>query len=242
VPSINFCLQSKGGIGKSFCSAVLAERFISRPGSNVLCVDTDPTTPTFSAYDAFKARHINIMTPDMNIEKGRFDELVDMILDHDGDCVADNGASSFLPIMSYMLENNVIEYLLEAGKQVYVHAPLVAGSGQEECLRGLDTILTSQPAPVVVWENAFLFGPIEKNGKRFNESILYNNHKDRIAGIVHLPHYTSQYFLTDFHTMTSNHLTFEQALASPLFKMTMQKQRLTKARREIFEQLDQLAL
>lgn len=237
--TIHLTLMGKGGVGKSFISSVLAQ-FLLQEKDDLFCADTDPTNPTFSSYPAFKAKHINIMTPDMNIDKSNFDDLIDMLLDHPGDCVVDNGASSFLPMMAYLMENKVIEYLIAAEKKVYVHAPLIGGLGMDETIRGLTTLLKSQPASIVVWENE-LFGPVEKDGKRFSDSALYKAHKDRIAGIVTIDHRSPDTFGKDMHTLTSNRMTFNEAKQSPMFK-TMQRQRLLTVERDIATQLTALAL
>ena len=47
---IHFVLQGKGGVGKSFISAILAQ-FIAK-NSEVMCYDTDPVNQTFAAFKA----------------------------------------------------------------------------------------------------------------------------------------------------------------------------------------------
>jgi hypothetical protein len=237
--AIHLTLMGKGGVGKSFISTIIAQHLMKSDAS-LLCADTDPTNPTFSSYPAFNAKHINIMTPDMNIDKSNFDELIEMLLDHGGNCVVDNGASSFLPMMAYLKENNVIEYLLEAGKKVYIHAPLIGGLGMDETIRGLDTLLQTQPAKIIVWENE-MFGPVEKHGKRFIDSALYSKYKERIVGVVTIAHRGADTFGRDMHTLTSNRMTFKDACTSPFFK-TMQRQRLVTVERDIATQLTDIAL
>ena len=39
---INFILQGKGGVGKSVCSALLAQYKKSKSGEFPLCIDLDP--------------------------------------------------------------------------------------------------------------------------------------------------------------------------------------------------------
>jgi len=226
--------MGKGGVGKSLVSTLLAENLINS-GATVFCADTDPTNPTFSSYPAFGAKHIDIMTPDMNIDRSRFDDLIDLLLTHEGECVLDNGASSFLPMMSYLIQYKVIEFLRESGHDVVVHAVLIGGLGMDETLRMLEVILESQPAPVVVWENE-LFGPIIKGGKTFGESDLYKMYAERICGIVKIPSHSEDTFGKDMHNLTSNRLTIAEAMNSPSFK-TMSRQRLKQFERRIGEQL-----
>ncbi|MYM41915.1 hypothetical protein [Duganella qianjiadongensis] len=73
----------------------------------------------------------------MNIDKRRFDELIDTILEFEGDALVDNGSSSFLSLMAYMIEGDTIEQLREGGKNVIFHAVIVGGIGRDETLRSL---------------------------------------------------------------------------------------------------------
>lgn len=237
---IHFIMQGKGGVGKSFISSLLAQFLMSKPNANVFCADTDPTNPTFSSYEGLKAKHINIMTPEMNIDRSNFDGLTDTLLAHQGDSVVDNGASSFLPIMSFIREQQIIEFLMESGKEVYMHVPLVGGLGMDETLRGLDWVLTHQPAPVVVWENE-LFGPVTKNGKTFTESQFFHKHQGNIKGVVRIIQRSQDSYGKTLSTVTSNRLTIQEALKAGLFGATEQ-QRLVFFQRDIFGQLDNLDL
>ena len=235
--TIHFILTGKGGVGKSFISTLLAQYLDSTTGKP-FCADTDPSNPTLASYSAFGAKHINIMTPDMNVDKSRFDELMEELLSYEGDCVVDNGASSFLPIMAYIMENNSIEFLREAGKTVVIHAVLIGGLGMDETLRCVQTLLTSQVAPLVVWENE-LYGPVKKMGKYFRDSELYKANSNRILGVVRLSERGKDTFGKDLQTMTSNRLTFAEVETSPLFR-TMARQRMRMIRRDLDIQLDEI--
>jgi hypothetical protein len=238
--TIHFTLMGKGGVGKSFVTTILAEYLKEKAEKNLFCADTDPTNPTFSSYPSFAATHINIMTPEMNIDRANFDDLVDMLLAHEGDSVIDNGASSFLPMMSYICENKLIEALKNEGKEIVVHAPLVGGLGMDETLRGLDAILQNLPVEVVVWENE-VYGPVVKNGKKFGESAFYQKHSSRIRGIVHITQGSADTLVKTLHKLTSHRLTFAEAQESKDFKY-MEKQRLAETARAINSQLDEVAL
>lgn len=233
--TIHFVLTGKGGVGKSYISALLAQ-YLKVTFGVPLVADTDPSNPTIASYPAFNARHINIMTNDMNIDKSQFDELIENLLSYEGDCVVDNGASSFLPMMAYMMENNIIELLREAGKTVIIHAVMIGGLGTDETLRCIDTLLTSQVAPLVVWENE-LYGPVVKDEKYFKDSEVYKDNKKRILGIVRIVERGADTFGKDLKMMTSNRLTFDEIKESTDIRI-MTKQRLATVRRDIDSQLD----
>ena len=205
---------------------------------DTFCADTDPSNPTFTSYKAIGAKHFNIMTDDMNIDKSRFDALMDAMLKHEGDCLVDNGSSSFLSMMAYMLENNVIDFLHEAGKNVIIHSVLIGGLGVDETTRGVSSLLQSQVAPMVIWENE-LYGPVVNDGLRFIDTDVYANHRNRILGIVRIAARGADTYGKDLHRMTSQKMTFAEVDQSTEFG-AFNKQRMRTVRRDIFQQLDQL--
>ena len=176
----------------------------------------------------------------MTVDKSKFDLLIERILAHEGDCVVDTGATSFLPMMTYLKQNEVIEFLQSTGRRVILHAPLVGGQAMDETVRGLGSILEFKTAEVVVWENEF-FGPVIKNGVGFVQSPLYKEYMERVIGIVRIAQRDSDTFGKDLANMTTRRLTFSDALESSEF-MVMSRQRLTMVRRETFHQLDRVGL
>jgi len=79
--NIHMILTVKGGVGKSFIAAILAQYF----GKDTYLADTDPGNATFSSYKKLGVKHIDILSENMNIDKRRFDELIDTILEFDGE-------------------------------------------------------------------------------------------------------------------------------------------------------------
>lgn len=233
--TIHMVLQGKGGVGKSLVAALVTQ-YLKDCQKSVFCADTDPVNDTFARYPAFDVKRIQILNGDKNIDARVFDGLVESVLEHQGDAVIDNGASTFIPLSAYMKENQVIELLQSAGKTVYIHTVLTGGQAMDDTLTGLNAVLSSQPAPVVVWENEF-FGKVEKDGKRFPQSKLYEQNKDRIAGLVTIHKRNQDTFGKDFELLAANKLTFDEAMSSDLFTV-MPRQRLKMIQRTIFDQLD----
>ncbi|TOQ55977.1 hypothetical protein CGG92_25690, partial [Vibrio parahaemolyticus] len=98
--------------------------------------------------------------------------------------VVDNGASSFMPLLQYLIDNQIIEALNEAGHQVYIHTVITGGQGLEDTAAGLSSVLESfQQVSVVAWLN-YKFGDILMDGKMFREWSLYKKNKDSIVGII----------------------------------------------------------
>jgi hypothetical protein len=237
--AINMILQGKGGVGKTLVASLLTQWLIGK-GREVYCADTDPVNDTFSRYTAFPVETIDIMDSSNNIDTRQFDGLIEKLLQIDTDAVIDNGASTFVPLSAYMAESETIPLLEEAGKEVILHTVLTGGQGLRDTLVGLDALLVTQPAKVVVWENEY-FGVITKNGKTFLESDLYNKNKDRILGVVKLEKRTAHTFGKDMELLASNNLTFEQAKTSSLFCIPSLS-RVRNVQKAIFQQLDALPL
>ena len=57
---VHFVLQGKGGVGKSFVAAIIAQYFRGA-GKPVHCFDTDPVNATFAQYEGLEAEHINVL-------------------------------------------------------------------------------------------------------------------------------------------------------------------------------------
>lgn len=237
--AIHMVLQGKGGVGKSLIAAMIAQ-YLKSKTDNVFCADTDPVNDTFARYESFGAQRIKILNADKNIDPRSFDGLIESLLQHEGDAVIDNGASTFIPLSAYMTENSVIEMLQDAGKTVYIHTVLTGGQAMEDTMVGLNSLIASQTAPIVVWENEF-FGEVAREGRRFRDSKLYEKNKDRIAGIITIHKRNADTFGKDLEVLVSNKLTFDDAMNSDLFS-TMPRQRLKMIKASIFEQLDAIDL
>ena len=226
-------MGGKGGTGKTFVASAFAQCLMGRE-HNVLCADTDPVNPTFSTIKELGAKHVNITPNGAVVDASAFDELVEILLGHTGSCVVDNGSSSFLPLLHYIHEHDLINAIAPA--KVCVHTVLVGDQAMNETMRGLQGLLDKLPAPIVVWENEH-FGKLVREDRGFRESALYTSNQDRIIGIVNLPVRSSDTFEADLYRMTSAHQTFEQAIAGARL---MSKQRLRQVLAEINAQLDKI--
>lgn len=234
--NVHMILTSKGGVGKSFIATVIAQYF----GDGIFCADTDPANASFASYKKIGAEHFDILSEESNsnIDKSKFDRLMECILEHDGDAVIDNGSTSFFPLMAYILENNVVEFLKGIGKNIIIHSVLVGGRQLNETIDGLEGILRTNAAPVVVWENEY-FGKVKQNGLSFTGTKLFADYKDRILGVINIEKRDSDTYTKDLDLMTTQRMTYEEVNESPLF-LTFNRQRIIRVRRDIENQLDQI--
>lgn len=237
--TIHFVMMGKGGVGKSLIAVTLAQ-FLAERQLPLNCIDLDPTSPTFKQFSALKVEHINIADSECNIDPTRFDVLIEKILASDTDWVIDTGAPTFLPLVNYLAENAVFSFLVESGRRVVIHSPLVGGVAMPETVNGLKAILQMSDCPVVVWENEY-FGPVTLNGKRFIQTSGYEQFKSRVLGLVLLDKKNHKTAEADLRSMHARRLTWDEAIQDEEF-MTMQRNRLTIMRREIGAQLEKIDL
>ncbi|WP_271408131.1 nucleotide-binding protein [Pseudomonas sp. Q1-7] len=238
--SIHFILQGKGGIGKSFICAVLSQ-WLKDQTDQLYPYDTDQENTTFKHYKAIGAEHIPLMNDSRTIDAKRFDALIEKLLTPEsGIAVIDNGANTFSPLLAYLVENDVINFLQENGKKVFIHTVVGGGDTFLDTAIGFRSITEGVPeAPLVLWMNEH-FGTLQSpDGKGFTEMAVYLENQDRIAGTVLLAARNHQTYGDDIKRMNQLRLTFDEVMRSTAFSI-MEKQRLKQVARDIYHQLDEI--
>ncbi|NGZ07885.1 MAG: conjugal transfer protein TraL [Nitrospira sp. LK70] len=232
--AIHLIVQGKGGVGKSMIAAFIAQYQVGK-GKRPLCLDTDPVNASFEAYKSLKVSRLSIIQHD-EIDPRSFDQLIELVAKTKVDVVIDNGASSFVPLSAYVLSNHVPTLLRDMGHQLIVHTVVTGGQALLDTLTGLTQLIRQFPAdvPFVVWLNPY-WGPIELEGKSFEQMKAYREHKDRISAIIPLPDLKKETFGRDLSEMLQAHLTFDEAIALPSLTI-MTRQRLAIIKKQLFEQ------
>mgnify|MGYP001024569470 FL=1 len=238
VNQVHWVIQKKGGVGKSLAASMIAQ-FLRSRGDRVEVVDTDPSNATLFGYKALQASRLDLMDGTL-LNEAKFDALIMRILSEDANFVVDNGASSFIPLNNYLIENSVIDMIAEHGKQVVVHTVIAGGSSLMDSLHGFADLVEQMPgqARMVVWLNDH-FGKIEVDGLPFEEMNVYLKNQDRIHGIVRLPKQNPATFGADMERMLTAKLTFDEINLSSDFDL-MKKSRLFRVRKDIYRQLEEV--
>lgn len=233
--TIHIMLQGKGGVGKSTSSVYLAEYLLSK-NQHVNCIDTDQTNKTLSSFKKLNAQHISLLEVDKINERG-FDDMIEMIIKSKSSFVIDNGASSFIPLISYMIDNHVIEFLKQKSFNVVIHTVVTGGQAMLDTLQGFKDMSTKlNQAKYVIWKNEY-FGKVEMDGKQLEDTKAFAEKKDLIIGVVNLKSKNIDTFGKDLELMLSLNLTFDEAMKSDAFTI-MSKQRLALTQQDIFAQLE----
>ena len=166
---------------------------------------------------------------------------MERLLTEDGVFVVDNGASTFIPLWHYILENHVVDVLRDAGRSLYVHSVVTGGQALVDTLSGFGELAQTTPdRNVVVWVNEY-FGPVQDSGKRFVEMKVFRENEAKVAGTVAIPRRSVDTFGRDMEEMLRRKLTFGEAIDSAEFSI-MARQRLKAVRTDLFDQLDRLGL
>lgn len=233
---VHFVLQGKGGVGKSFVASLLIQ-YLRSKGEPVIAVDTDPVNATLTGYKAYDTRQIVLLQDNRLLEEG-FDDLMELIKDSSDNIVIDSGASTFLPLSSYLKENEAIGMILDWGKQLVIHTVITGGQALADTVSGFVALAKQMPEKVgiVVWLNEF-FGDIKADGKSFEQMKAYENYRHRVAALIEIPRYTGSTFGQDIQAMLDKKLTFDEAIASPDFRL-MSKSRLEKVRDTLFREME----
>lgn len=233
---VHFILNAKGGIGKSFISSLIAQYFLDKKES-LIAIDTDPNNTTLLNIKALKAKFLQLIDDDGNFVVREFDKIVELIMGNKSqNFVIDSGATTFIPLISYLKENEVLEFLFENGHDVYMHVPLSGGQAMNETILGLTQLINAFNSSFVVWLNEY-HGKIVKDGKEFEEMDEYGELKSSIKAIITLAALSKDTFGKDLLDMTSKNLTFDEVMSDKDFSL-MSKQRLKIFKDKAFRQLD----
>jgi len=233
--TIHISLQGKGGVGKSLISAILSQYLVSRR-HDVHGIDADPVNQTMSEYKALSVSRLNLLR-DGNVDPREFDLLMERFLTESGTFVVDTGASTFIPLWHYLLENHALDYLRERGKRVFIHSVITGGQSLNDTLGGFEQLAeTTQDKNIVVWLNEY-FGAVLQDGSSFRDMAVFKKHAAKVHGSVAIVKRTADTFGRDVEEMVCQKLTFDEALNESGFTI-MAKQRLRVVQRDLFEQLD----
>ena len=237
--SVHLVLQGKGGVGKSFVSSILAQYFRTK-SVPVHCMDTDPVNATFAQYRLLEAEHLKVLRRGRINEK-EFDVFVQRACYGEGVFIVDTGATTFVPLWNFILENEILALFQTHQRRVFVHSVVAGGQAMSDTLNGLERLAqTTSQKNVVVWINEY-FGEVTKDGKAFEEFKIAEEYAHKLVGSVLIRDRNPQTFGDDLRLMLEQRLTFDEAIKDERFFL-VSKQRLAIVRRDLYEQLDRLEI
>lgn len=232
--TVHLVLQGKGGIGKTLVSTLIAQYINERFPGTLKCYDTDQENATLDAYKALNVTAIDVMNPDRTINRKMFDKMMIEVLQTEQNVVIDNGANTFSPLMSYLMENQFIDLLQDSGKKVYIHTIIGGGDNLKDTTSGFVSLAKQTSCPMVVWLNENASWGTTEN---FVESKVFEENAANVKGIVLLQARNSDTFGDDIKRMQKARLTLAEVLESESFNV-LERSRLNTVVRDVYRKLD----
>ena len=243
--TVHLVLQGKGGVGKSLVSSILCQYMLQH--SKVLAIDTDPVNHTLAGYKKLGATILEIRQRD-SIDPRAFDQLMEMVgdeqMDENHQIIIDNGASTFMPLCAWMIENQTLDmWRDEYGLQVLLHCVVTGGQAMKDTIGGLHSLTNYFSAPVVVWLNNF-FGEISNKSmgqNSFKDFDIYQQNRSKIEALIDIPLKTAQTFGRDLEELFARKQTFAEAAEDSSLPI-MTRHRLKLWWREVCVEIDKARL
>jgi hypothetical protein len=226
--TVHLVLQGKGGVGKSLVASLLYQ-FLDKQGLNVSGIDTDPVNSTFAGYVNLDVTALNILKGD-DIDQRRFDKLMEIAIASTSDhIVIDNGAATFVPLISYLKQNHALNLLLEYEHSIFLHTVLTGGQAAKDTAHGLKTLASNfidtdlgHKIALVVWLNPY-FGDLAAGETKLKDFKVYREYENKFHAVIEIPDRKHSTFGQDLEDMFSRRETFETAINSSLPLMTRQR-------------------
>ena len=233
--TVHFVLQGKGGIGKTLVSTIIAQYIQEKFPGTLKCFDTDQENATLAAYKALNVQPVDVMNEDRTINRKMFDKmLLDILAEDDKNIVIDNGANTFSPLMSYLMENSFIDLLQESGKTVYIHTIIGGGDNLKDTTSGFVSLAKQTTCPMVIWLNENASWGTTEN---FVQSDVFVKNADNVRGVVLMQGRNSDTFGDDIKRMQKLRLTLSEVLDNDNFNV-LERSRLKTVIGDIYKKLD----
>lgn len=242
---VHMIMQGKGGVGKTLVSSLLTQYYKSKE-NNVMCFDTDPVNATFFGYKSFNVELVPL-TENNKIISRNFDNLIERIAETTAnEIVIDNGASTFLPLLDYLLDNRIPEIFKEIGEtQLCCHSVITGSQGMLDTLNGLNELITNfistgnklDNVKFYVWLNSY-FGPIEYDGKKFFDMKIFVNNAENISQVYELPDLDASTYGFDYSEILKAKIPFNEAYNDKK-KSIVVRQRLKNLEKRLYALLDE---
>jgi len=207
--TVHFILQIRDGVGKSLVSSYLMQ-YLQEKRERPKGIDDEPN----------------------------FDKLIKRLLEHpERTFVVENGATSSLSLINYLVENKIMKKL--KGKfNTVIHIPITGGEAQDDTLDGVRYIIERFREDGVsfnIWVNEF-FGKVEKDNRSFEAMEIYQEYKKSIHGMVTLPELNAHTYGVAIRKMHQAKQRFEEVITDRDYTL-LEKQRLIGYKNRIFDSI-----
>ncbi len=226
-------------------SSILAQYFRTK-SAPVHCLDTDPVNATFAQYRLLEAEHLKVLRRGRVNEK-EFDVFVQRVCYGEGVFIVDTGATTFVPLWNFILENEILVLFQTHQRRVFVHSVVAGGQAMTDTLNEESWNVWRRPRHKKMSSSSEIneyfgyAGEVVKDGKAFEEFKIAEEYAHKLVGSVLIRDRNPQTFGDDLRLMLEQRLTFDEAIKDERFFL-VSKQRLAIIRRDLYEQLDRLEI
>jgi len=237
--NLNIVMNAKGGISKSFVSALLLE-FLSDK-SKAIGIDTDPNNHSLSDIESLDVNFLNIMPDGNEVDLKKFDDLTMFLIEDEKiknrHVVVDIGATTFTPFFQYVNESGIFE-ILNQSYNIFVHIPVAGGEAMKDTLNGMDQMIEAfgDSCSYIVWANEHFGDLKDAEGNSFEELPQYTKHKEKIFGLVYMRK-RDVLFSAAIEKMKKSKKIFADVNMDTSFNL-LDKSRLHRVKKEYWEILD----
>lgn len=228
---LHIVCQSKGGVGKSFISYILAQ-YLQKEDSSVKFLDADPNNHSLVAFLSLRAKIASLNFKNGQVKSvglGDFDEVFSDITEALGNSedlhniLLDTGSTTFAFLYSYFSDSD--QNILHMFKEFYdldviFHMPICGGAGKTDCITSINRVIDNLNfAKTVVWfnnypESVFDFNDQERINQGLNplELIFDKSQFSKIFGYINMPQLGSDTFMKNFRWILDRNMTFNDFL------------------------------
>ena len=209
---IHLFLHGKGGIGKSQMAAATGD-YLMRHGSDVVCVDCDPSTDTFRRVTSLRVQFFDIMNGD-EVDSSKFDEMLMAILDSGAQhAVIDSGSGAYRALVDYLMHSDMLRVLAAEGHPAFLHTVLAGGGQMTTTVDGFHKLVECFPeGDFVVWLNP-KEGPLVHQGVHVVQHEDFERYSHLVRSVIEVPQLNKGTFMKDLSRLLAQGQTFADAQA-----------------------------
>ena len=233
---VHIILNGKGGIGKSVVSSFFTQFLLSK-NLTVLGIDCDASNNTFAQYDKLSIKRIAVANDNnMTIDSKKFDIVMSEILNASQEhIIIDSGASSFLNLVNYMVETDIINLLEQNECKVYIHLIIAGGDMLQESFVSAKAVINRLNTNYIMWLNEH-FGNFIGND-HFLQSKYFKEIENKIEKVITLSKQSSDLTEKDIQKMLKLKITFDEIKDNKEFSL-FEKSRINVSKNILFQEID----
>lgn len=236
--TVHIIAQGKGGCGKSLAATILCQYIRDYLNDPLDAYDTDQVNTTLAHYKALNVKHIKIVDDDLEFNSRKFDALIQDIAETTANVVIDTGANTFLTLLGYIFENDVINLLETLGKRVFIHTILGGGDLYDDTYNGLSSIVKQLDGKTIIWVNEFFGSDVFESVQK---DTLIKKNLTKICGFIQMPELKKNTIGEDIRIMNAERITLvELGVSTKAEHSILMKNRVKTLFKHYYESLDSI--